>query len=59
MESQPDTTTNLTMDEKRVLFHADKFKFIPPPVCSAGWTVDSWIKWIDTCNGWLVEKENS
>lgn len=29
-----------------------QYRFKAPPVCTARWDDDAWIKWIDACNGW-------
>lgn len=46
------TSAKDLIDVKRVLYFRGKWQAIAPPVCTANWLVDDWIKLIDACEGW-------
>lgn len=39
---------------KRQALGIGAYRFKAPPVCTAFWDSQAWIKWIDACNGWTV-----
>lgn len=41
--------------KKREAYLAGFYVFSPPPVCTAFWRIDDWIRMIDLSSGWLVE----
>lgn len=41
-----------TLAEKRALYHAGRYSFPPPPVPSAAWQEDDWIRYVDGCGQW-------
>lgn len=44
---------HLSQEEKLVKYHAGEYRFEVPPVYCGNWDDESWVKWIDTCKGWL------
>lgn len=47
----------LKSDEGKIkLYENGNYIFKAPPVCTAKWTPDSWIKFIDSYNGFLYQK---
>lgn len=42
----------LTPEQKRVLYKNGHYVFRPPPVPSANWDTDAWIRFIDSGHGW-------
>ena len=46
-----------TDKQKRAMYEAGEYVFSVPPVPSSLWSSDSWIAWIDACNGWRPESE--
>lgn len=40
------------LEQKRALYQAKKYVFRPPPVTTANWDEESWIRYIDGQNGW-------
>lgn len=43
---------NYTYEQKVEMYKAGTYKFEVPPVCTVPWDVDSWIRFIDACDGW-------
>ena len=43
----------LSYEEKIDKYEQGEYIFKAPPVCSAGWSVGSWIRFIDSYNGWV------
>ena len=46
-----------TQSEKRIMYKNGQYQFKAPPVCTAQWDIDAWIKFVDTCNGWRPVRE--
>ena len=46
----------MTYDEKVKAYNEDKWSCPVPPVCTARWDVDSWIKWIDAEGHWNTKE---
>ncbi len=44
---------NLTHEQKLFGYRNGLYRFKAPPVCTANWNTESWIKWIDACDGWF------
>lgn len=50
----------LTLDQKHELYARGHYQFPPPPVPHTSWTVDDWIRYIDTSGVWtLPDREPS
>ena len=47
----------LTYEEKVLKYNKGDYHFKAPPVCTYYWTTDSWVKWIDSYNGWNNRSE--
>ena len=50
----------MSEEQKKEAYKEGWYVFSVPPVCTAYWTDEDWIKWIDGCNGWRIlvsEKE--
>ena len=45
----------LTYDEKLELYENNKYRFPPPPVCTARWNDGDWIKFIDSRGEWILK----
>jgi len=43
----------MTYEQKVTMYRAGQYRFKCPPVCTAFWDTDSWIKWIDACGAWV------
>jgi hypothetical protein len=43
----------LSFETRERLFHEKKWAAPAPPVCTARWTIYSWVHWIDTRGCWL------
>ena len=48
-----------TYEEKCKMYENGEYMFQAPPVCHASWTIDSWIKWIDTSGKWTPKTKIS
>lgn len=51
-----DNDTYLTWDQKVQLYREGRYAFPPPPVCTARWTEDSWIRYVDLHGVWIPNK---
>lgn len=40
-------------EARRIAFMDGKYKFKAPAVCHAHWTVDDWMRYVDSYDGWL------
>ena len=47
----------LTDAEKSYAYGKGLYKFKAPPVCTALWDKNAWIRWIDRCDGWYNIRE--
>lgn len=50
---KPVDKNKLSYDQKLEKYKNGEYVFKPPPVCTARWDDDSWIKFIDASNNWL------
>lgn len=37
---------------KKLFYQWGLYSFKVPPVCHGNWDTDSWIRYIDSCDGW-------
>lgn len=51
MKPDPETMRKITM------FRTGKYRFKAPPVPTSDWNEDSWIRWVDSYNGWYNMKK--
>jgi hypothetical protein len=47
---------NLTNEQKLIKYKNGEYRFDVPPVCTGNWDDQSWVKWIDSCDGWIGGK---
>ena len=43
----------LTDEQKRKKYDRGEYRFRAPTVCTDQWDTESWIKFIDSCDGWV------
>lgn len=50
-------TQRISYKEKLGQYEKGQYRFKAPPVCTARWDTDAWIKFIDAYNGWYNIRE--